>query len=87
MRKTKILLIEDNRLLRDGIKAIINEQPDLKVVAATGGNHDTLVQIRTLKPQVVLMDLGLRGENGLRVVALLNKELPQIKVIGMGLIP
>jgi DNA-binding NarL/FixJ family response regulator len=87
MKRIKIVLIEDNRLLRDGIKAIINKQPDLKIVAATGGNHDTLLQIRTLKPQVVLMDLGLRGENGLRVVAMLSKELPQIKVIGMGLIP
>jgi len=87
MRKTKILLIEDNRILRDGIKALINEQPDLKIVAATEGNHDTLLKARTLKPQVVLLDLGLRNENGLRVVATLTKELPQTKVIGMGLIP
>ena len=87
MRKTKILLIEDNRLLRDGIKAIINKQEDLRIVAAIGGNHDTLQQARTLKPQVVLMDLGLRNENGLRVVATLTRELPQTRVIGMGLIP
>ena len=87
MRKIKILLIEDNRILRDGIKAIINKQADLRIVAATGGNHDTLLQARTTKPQVVLMDLGLRNENGLRVVATLAKELPQAKVIGMGLIP
>ncbi len=87
MRKIKIFLIEDNRLLRDGIRAIINRQEDLKIVAATGGNHDTLDQIATVKPQVVLMDLGLRGSNGLRVVATLSKEYPKIKVIGMGLLP
>ncbi len=87
MRKTRILLVEDNRILRDGIKAIINKQADLKIVAVSGGNHDTLLQARSTKPQVVLMDLGLRNENGLRVVATLIKELPQTKVIGMGLIP
>jgi len=87
MRKTRILVIEDNRILRDGIKAVINGEGDLRVVAATGGNHDTLQQARNLKPQVVLIDLGLRNENGLRVVATLTKELPQAKVIGMGLIP
>jgi DNA-binding NarL/FixJ family response regulator len=87
MRKTKILLVEDNRILRDGIKAIINKQPDLKIVAVSGGNHDTLLQARRFKPQVVLMDLGLRNENGLRVVGTLTKELPQTRVIGMGLIP
>ena len=68
-------------------KPYINKQADLKVVAASGGNHDTLLQARSLKPQVVLIDLGLRNENGLRVVATLTKELPQTKVIGMGLIP
>ena len=87
MKKITILLIEDNRILRDGIKTLINEQEDLKIVAATGGNHDTLQQARNLNPQVVLIDLGLRNENGLRVVAILTKELPHVKIIGMGLIP
>jgi len=87
MKKIKILLIEDNRLLREGIKALINAQPDLKVVAAYEGNHDTLLRARSLKAQLVLLDLGLRNENGLRVVRTLTKELPQTKVIGMGLIP
>jgi DNA-binding NarL/FixJ family response regulator len=87
MKKTGILLIEDNRLLRDGIKAIINKQADLRVLAATAGSHDTLLQARTLKPQVVLMDLGLRSENGVRIVTTMSKEMPHTKVIGMGLIP
>ena len=87
MRKIKILLIEDNRILRDGIRVIINGQIDLKVVGASGGNHDTMQQARNLSPRVVLLDLGLRNENGLGVVMTLTKELPQIKVIGMGLIP
>ena len=87
MKKITILLIEDNRILRDGIKTLINEQEDLKIVAASGGNRDTLLQARNLNPQVVLIDLGLRNENGLRVVAMLTKELPHMKVIGMGLIP
>ncbi len=87
MKKITILLIEDNRILRDGIKTLINEQEDLKIVAASGGNRDTLQQARSLNPQVVLIDLGLRNENGLRVVAVLTKELPHMKVIGMGLIP
>jgi DNA-binding NarL/FixJ family response regulator len=87
LKRIKILLIEDNRILRDGIKALINAQPDLNVVAASGGSHDTLPQARTTKPQVVLMDLGLRNENGLRIVESLTKELPHTRVIGMGLIP
>ena len=87
MRKTKILLIEDNRLLRDGIKAIIDNQPDLKILAASGGNHDPVLLAQSLKPDVVLIDLGLRNKNGLRIVAALTVQLPQVKVVGMDLIP
>ncbi len=87
MKRIRILLIEDNRVLRDGIKALINAQRDLSVVATSGGSHDTVLQARKARPDVVLIDLGLRNENGLRIVALLAKELPRTKVIGMGLIP
>jgi DNA-binding NarL/FixJ family response regulator len=87
MRRIKILLIEDNRLLRDGIRAILSKEPEFKVVGATAGNHDTLDQARKLKPEVILIDLGLRNESGLRVVTTLTRDLPQSKIIGMGLIP
>ena len=87
MRKIKLLLVEDNRILRDGIKALINKQADLRIVGAFEGNHDTLIQARRLKPHVILIDLGLRNENGLHVVTTLTKEFPQIRIIGMGLIP
>ena len=87
MRKTKILLIEDNRILRDGIKAIINREKDLQIVASSAGNQDTLLQARRIKPHMVLIDLGLRNESGLSVVVSLTKVLPDVKIIGMGLIP
>lgn len=87
MKKIKILLVEDNRLLREGIKSLINAQPDLKVAAASEGNHDTLRQAKELKAQVVLLDLGLQNENGVQLVKTLTKEVPQTKIIGMGLVP
>ena len=66
---------------------MINAQADMKVVAASGGSENTVLKARTLKPQVILLDFGLRNQNGLRVVATLTKETPELKVIGMGLIP
>jgi len=87
LKKIKVLLIEDNRILRDGIKALVNAQPDLKIVAASEGKHETLREVRSLKAHVVLLDLGLQNENGLRLVRTLAREMPETKVIGMGLIP
>jgi DNA-binding NarL/FixJ family response regulator len=87
LKKIDILLVEDNRLLRDGIRALIDAQPDLKIAATSAGNHDTLFTAQTVKPQVVLMDLGLRNENGVHLVSALTRELPHTKVIGMSLVP
>lgn len=86
MTKIRVLLIEDNRLLREGIAAMLNEQPDIRVVAATG-NGDALEKAKKIKPQVVLLDLGLRHQNSLRVAELIKKEYPKAEIVVMDLIP
>ncbi len=86
MNRIRILLIEDNRLLRDGIAAMISEQADMKVTASDG-KVDILQKAHTAKPQVVLLDLGLQSQNSLTTAVSLAKEIPELKVIGMGLIP
>ena len=87
MQKTRILLIEDNRLLRDGLTVMINGEPDMKVVAASGGHENTMLKARMVKPRVILVDLGLRNQNGVHLVKSISKAWPEMKVIGMGLIP
>ena len=87
MKTIRILLVEDHRILREGIAAMINGEADMTVVGDSGGNDDTLLQVQKLSPHVVLLDLGLRNKNGMRIVASLTKDCPEIRVIGMGLIP
>lgn len=87
MSKIRILLLEDNRLLREGITAMINGQADMKVVAASGGKSDAVFKVRSAKPRIVLMDLGLRNRDSVRFVSSVSKESPEVRVIGMGLIP
>ncbi len=87
MPAIRVLLVEDNRLLRDGATAILNEQEDMKALSVGGTNGDALAKARTFKPHVVLLDLGLRNMNSLRIVQLLRKEFPKTEVIVMDLIP
>jgi DNA-binding NarL/FixJ family response regulator len=87
MKTIRILLVEDNRILREGIANMLNGETDMSVVASSGGNDDTLLQVQKLSPHVVLLDLGLRNKNGMRIAASLTKDFPEITVIGMGLIP
>ena len=80
-----VALIEDNRLVREGITALLSQLPDLKVVAGTSA-ADTSV-LREAKPQVVLLDLGLGHGDSLRVAENVKKEFPESKVIVMDLLP
>lgn len=86
MKKIQILLIEDNRLLREGLSVMLKEQPDLRVVASPG-NTDALARARRLKPELILLDLGLRSQNSLRLIGLFKKNAPQARMIGMDLVP
>ena len=87
MKRIRLLLIEDNRLLRNGILAILKPQKDIVIIAASGDGKDTLLKIKQLKPNVVLLDLGLRSQNSLHVVEIVKKEFPDAKIIVMDLAP
>lgn len=87
MARIRILLIEDNRMLREGITAMINRQGEATIAAVSNGRDNTLTKTREVKPHVVLMDLGLDSRNSLDVVRSVKKEFPGVKVIGMGLVP
>ena len=87
MAKTRILLIEDNPILRDGITVMLNDQPDLKVVATIGSGNNVLLKARTTKPNIILLDVGLKDINEISIVGSVRRNLPTAKVIGMGFIP
>jgi DNA-binding NarL/FixJ family response regulator len=87
VRKIRVVIIEDNSLLRKGIRAMLKEVPRITVVAAAGDSGKALTKIRDLKPDVLLLDLRLPGENTWDLVNSLRKKFPQIKVIMMDLVP
>jgi len=85
MSKIRILLIEDNRLLREGITAMINGQGDVTVVSASDGKANALSKARAVKPELLLIDLGLESQSSLDAVRSVKKEFPSVGIIGMGL--
>jgi DNA-binding NarL/FixJ family response regulator len=88
MAKIKILLIEDNRLLREGITTMLNEHGDFKVIAKSE-DGDSVRQLKSLdaSPDVVLLDLGLEKVNSFILMDLLQKEIPTAKIIAMDILP
>lgn len=82
-----LVLIEDNRLLREGIAALIHSQQGFRVLAASADVNEALQRIREAKPDVVLLDFGLEDHDSLTLTATVHGEVPQARVIVMGLLP
>ena len=82
-----LVLIDDNRLLREGIVAMVTSQPGFKVLAASADAIEALQKVREAKPDIVLVDFGLEGHDSLSLTATVHAEVPQAKVIVMGLLP
>ena len=78
-----VAIIEDNRLVREGMTDMLNELPDVEVVLAA-----TSVEAELLKeknPRVVLLDVGLQDRNSLRLAETVKKEMADSRVIVMDL--
>lgn len=79
-----VAIIDDNRVLREGLAAMLNRLADIKVVSSSETDIHLLAET---KPQVVLLDVGLRDDDSLRVAVALIKENPGAKIIVMDLFP
>lgn len=81
-----IVLIDDNRLLREGIASLIREEPDFHVLVASADIDEALAKVRESRPRVVLLDLGLQNHDSLHLTATVHDEVPEARVIIMGLL-
>ena len=86
MTKLRLLIVEDNPLLREGMAALLNQRSDFTVVASGDSSFD-VKKARHINPDVVLVDLGLRNRNSLHVVETVRKASPSARVILMDLLP
>jgi DNA-binding NarL/FixJ family response regulator len=79
-----LAIIEDNRLVRDALAAMLSQLADVQVVAAPFADAARLAEA---KPQVILLDAGLRDQDSLHVAEILKKEVPDASIVVMDLMP
>ena len=83
MRKLRVLLADDHKMIRDGLTLLINEQPSMRVVGEASNGKEALELSRHLLPDVVVMDLSMPEMNGLQATARLKAELPEVKIVAL----
>jgi len=77
----RILTVDDHPLLRKGIAALVNAEDDMKLVAEAPSGEEAIEKYRTLRPDVILMDIQLPGLSGIETISQIRKEFPNAKII------
>jgi len=80
-RLIRILTVDDHPLLREGIAALVNAEPDMKLVAEASNGQQAIEKFRLHRPDVTLMDIQMPGLNGIEAINAIRSEFPNARII------
>ncbi len=83
MKKTRVLLVDDHRIFREGLRTLLALEKDLCVVGEAGDGIEAIRLAAALKPDVVVMDIEMPNLNGVEAARAILKATPELRVIGL----
>ncbi|MGC9356143.1 MAG: response regulator transcription factor, partial [Mariniphaga sp.] len=82
---TTVLIADDHQLFREGLVNLISSAPDVEVIAEAKDGKEATERAKKIKPDVVLIDIGMPVMNGIEATRIIKKENPQVKVIAVSM--
>jgi len=83
--KTKILLVDDHKILRDGIRSLVKGYDDIEVIGEAADGKTALQMVQELQPDLVVMDISMPDMNGIDATRKIRNNYPDIKVIALSM--
>lgn len=81
MTATRVLIVDDHRLVSEALTRLLNEEPSTEVVGQAASGPEAIALARTLNPSIILMDLGLPGMDGVEATWTLRRQFPDIPIL------
>jgi DNA-binding NarL/FixJ family response regulator len=81
MRKIRILLADDHKLMRSGLRVLLEQQADLMVVGEASDGREAVGMVASQKPDVLVMDIGMPSLNGIEAAAQITQSHPEISIV------
>jgi NarL family two-component system response regulator LiaR len=77
----RILVVDDHAVVREGLRALIGGKPDMELVGEAGDGQEAVLLARSLRPDVILMDLVMPGKDGIRTIQEIRDENPGARIL------
>jgi len=81
----RVLLSDDHRIVREGLRTLLDKEPDIEVVGEAEDGRSTIELVRKLRPQVVVMDITMPHLNGIYATRQITEEMPNVKVLSLSM--
>ncbi len=81
MNPIKVLVVDDHSIVRDGMRQLIASQGDMELIGEADDGAGALIQVKSLEPNVVLLDIAMPGMTGLETITLIKDARPEVKVV------
>jgi DNA-binding NarL/FixJ family response regulator len=83
MEKIRVFVVDDHIVVRKGIRMIVDTEPSIQIVGEAENGQSAIRQVKSLQPDVVLMDLVMPGDGGIEAIAEIKRDHPHIKIIAL----
>jgi DNA-binding NarL/FixJ family response regulator len=81
--KTKVIIVEDHKLFREGLKSILSDKAGLEVVGEAGDGLEAIRTVKKCQPDIILLDLSMPKMNGISVMREIKSQFPEIKIMAL----
>jgi DNA-binding NarL/FixJ family response regulator len=81
----KVLLVDDHAIIREGLRSLLERQPGMEVIADTDDGRKAIELVREHLPDIVVMDITMRGLNGIEATRQITQDFPAVKVIALSI--
>ena len=81
MNKIKIMIVDDHMVVREGLRQLLELEPDIEIIAEASDGTQCLNLVESVRPHIIIIDIGMPGISGIETTRLLCKKYPDIRVI------
>ncbi len=84
-KKIRIMLVDDHTIIRQGLAGLLSREPDFELAGEALDGESAIRLVRQIRPDIVLMDIGMPGMDGIQATKIIHQEFPEIPIIGLSM--